>query len=309
MPADTRELTVLAVARADEPLSVGLFCIRNRAAPLVQLDVDEHGSTRFIVRDSKSQTLRATTRCVLGAKTLFGGVLSKTDDAAGQISAIFGSEQEPGTSGDFASPLIDSGAWIGGMVVPGRDPFFFKGAIYELLVYDRALGEAELKAVTECLKKKHHLKEPGSPFEDTWNVLATPRPTGPVAEELETDVCVIGGGSGGLGAAVAAARKGARVVLIERQERLGGTGANAYVANWEPGPGCEIAAEIFERMKAIDGAGVARGCRMCRHQCRSIDARILDSTSDPTVERTARRRRRSAVSAGSRRGHDFQTSG
>ena len=48
-------------------------------------------------------------------------------------------------------------------------------------------------------------------------------------------------------------------MLVERQKRLGGTGANAYVANWEPGPGCKIAEEIFQRMKAIDGAGVARG--------------------------------------------------
>ena len=259
LPADSRELTVLAVARADEALSVGLFCIRNASVPLVQLDVDEHAGSRFIVRDDQSRTLSATTTCVLGVKALFGGILSRTDDAVGEVRVIFGSNQEPGTRAAFSGPLIDSGAWIGGMVVPGRDPFFFKGAIAELAVYDRALDEAELKRATECLKKKHELKEPSSPFEDTWNVLATEPATGPVVEEFEADVCVIGGGSGGVGAAVAAARKGARVVLIERQERLGGTGANAYVANWEPGPGCAIAKEIFERMKAIDGAGVARG--------------------------------------------------
>ena len=258
LPADSRELTVLAVGRADEASSIGLFCIRNAAVPLVQLDVDEHGNSRFIVRDAQSRTLRATTTCILGAKTLFGGILSRTDDAVGEVSVIFGSDQEPGTSGAFSSPLVDSGAWIGGLVVPGRKPLFFKGAICELVVYDHALDEAELKAATESLKKRHQLKEPSSIFKDTWNVLASPRPTGPVAEELEADVCVIGGGSGGVGAAVAAARKGARVVLIERQERLGGTGANAYVANWEPGPGCGIAREIFERMKAVGGAGVAR---------------------------------------------------
>ena len=259
LPAEARELTVLAVGRAEEPLSIGLFSIRNASVPLLQLDVDEQGDTRFIVRDGKSQTLRATTRCVLGVKTLFGGLLTRTDDAVGEVSVIFGSDQEPGTRAAFSSPVIDSGAWIGGLVVPGRAPLFFKGAIYELAVYDRALDEAELKAATECLKKKHKLRDPSTPFEDTWNVLATQRATQPVAEELEADVCVVGGGSAGIGAAVAAARKGARVVLIERQKRLGGTGANAYVANWEPGPGCEIAREIFQRMKAIDGAGVARG--------------------------------------------------
>ena len=259
LPADSRELTVLAVARADEALSVGLMCIRNAVVPLVQLDVDEHCSTRFIIRDDQSRTLSATTRCILGAKALFGGILSRTNDAVGEVSVIFGSNEEPGNMAAFSSPLIDSGAWIGGLVVPGRDPLFFKGAISELVVYDRALDEADLKQATECLKKRHALKEPKSPFEDTWNVLATERAAGPVAEEFEADVCVIGGGSAGVGAAVAAARKGARVVLIERQQRLGGTGANAYVANWEPGPGCAIAREIFERMKAIDGAGVARG--------------------------------------------------
>jgi hypothetical protein len=78
-------------------------------------------------------------------------------------------------------------------------------------------------------------------------------------DEIETDVCVVGAGSAGIGAAVAAARRGARVVLIEREARLGGTGTNAYVANWEPGPGCSLAEEIYLRMKADGGAGVATG--------------------------------------------------
>ena len=259
LAADSRELTVLGVARAEREMSVGLLSIRNASVPLIQLDVDEHGNTRFVVRDKQSRTLIATTTCILGAKTLFGGVLSRTDGGTGEVRVIFGSKQEPGTRAEFSSPLIDSGAWIGGLVVPGREPMFFKGAISELLVYNRALGEEELKQAAECLKKRHQLKEPRSTFEDTWNVLATERATGPVVEELETDVCVVGGGSAGVGAAVAAARKGARVVLVERQKRLGGTGANAYVANWEPGPGCKIAEEIFQRMKAIDGAGVAQG--------------------------------------------------
>jgi hypothetical protein len=45
----------------------------------------------------------------------------------------------------------------------------------------------------------------------------------------ETDIVVIGGGSAGLCAAIAAARTGARVVLIERSERLGGMGTLAKV--------------------------------------------------------------------------------
>lgn len=39
---------------------------------------------------------------------------------------------------------------------------------------------------------------------------------------IETDVLVIGGGSAGFGAAVAAARNGAKTLLIEREQMLGG---------------------------------------------------------------------------------------
>jgi hypothetical protein len=72
-------------------------------------------------------------------------------------------------------------------------------------------------------------------------------PEAPV-RELQADVCVVGGGSGGIGAAVAAARAGARVLLVERERILGGTSTAGYVINWEPGPGCDIAREIVERL-------------------------------------------------------------
>jgi FAD-dependent oxidoreductase family protein len=256
---DARELTILGVGQADAHSSVGLFSIRNAAMPLIQLDVDENGSVRFIVRDKESRTLAASTHCVLGARTLFGGILAAKDAHTGSTEVLFGSDVEPGKTGEFSSPLIDSGGWIGGLVIPGRKPMFWQGTISEILVYDRALSEEELAQAAAHLTQKYDLQEPTSPFEDHWNVLKSPRPKAPVTEEIETDVCVIGGGSAGAGAAIAAARRGAKVVLVERQARLGGTGANAYVANWEPGPGGPIAKEIYQRMKAIDGAGVAEG--------------------------------------------------
>ena len=43
------------------------------------------------------------------------------------------------------------------------------------------------------------------------------------------DVLVAGGGPGGIGAAYAAARAGARVLLVEKQGRLGGMMVNALV--------------------------------------------------------------------------------
>ena len=44
-----------------------------------------------------------------------------------------------------------------------------------------------------------------------------------------TDIAVIGGGSAGICAAVAAAREGAKVILLERSDRLGGMGTLAMV--------------------------------------------------------------------------------
>ena len=93
---------------------------------------------------------------------------------------------------------------------------------------------------------------------DSWNALDQQRANVEPARELEADVCVVGAGSAGVAAAITAAREGAQVALVERQKKLGGTGTNAYVSNWEGGPGDAIARELFERMKAAGGAGVAK---------------------------------------------------
>jgi hypothetical protein len=274
LPREARELTVLAVGHANRPSSIGLFSIRNAARPLIQLDVDEHANARFIVRDGQSRTLSATTPCVLNARTIFGGILraAETTPKMGQAPAIhapepvpfsvqvlFGAERKTGGSGPLASPLIDQGVWIGALSVPGMKAYAWEGSIAEILVYDRALNEKELERAVGYLTVKHQLRPPVPPFfADSWNVLTAERADEPVAEELQADVCIVGGGSGGVGAAIAAAREGARVVLVERQRRLGGTGVNAMVSSWEPGPGCSIAEELFQRMRAIGGAGVAR---------------------------------------------------
>jgi len=51
------------------------------------------------------------------------------------------------------------------------------------------------------------------------------------------DLAVIGGGSGGFGAALAAARGGLRVLMAERGPMLGGNSTLAGVNTWEPGVG------------------------------------------------------------------------
>ena len=78
-------------------------------------------------------------------------------------------------------------------------------------------------------------------------------------QAIETDVCVVGGGSGGIGAALAAARAGAKCVLVEKMGLLGGTGTSAYVCHWGPGPGDEFAEEIYDRLtKVPDAVGITR---------------------------------------------------
>ena len=71
----------------------------------------------------------------------------------------------------------------------------------------------------------------------------------------KVDVAVIGGGSAGYPAAIAAARLGAKVLLIERQPMIGGTGPNAFVTEFLS---CEnlsgIMKEVAERLGAQGGA-------------------------------------------------------
>jgi len=70
------------------------------------------------------------------------------------------------------------------------------------------------------------------------------------SETLKTDVCVIGGGSGGVGAALSAARAGAKVVLLECESILGGTSTNAWVHTWEPVSGADgLPREIYGGME------------------------------------------------------------
>lgn len=112
------------------------------------------------------------------------------------------------------------------------------------------------------------------------------------------DIVVIGGGSAGLCAAVGAARKGARVVLLERSDRLGGMGTLAKVHTfcglYHPdtslpprfaNPG--LPAEIESRMRSLTGvAPVLMGRVFVLLQDPEAFARIArDLTeNEPTLE-------------------------
>ena len=72
------------------------------------------------------------------------------------------------------------------------------------------------------------------------------------------ELAVIGGGSGGFGAALAAARLGVDVVLVERADCLGGTAVRGGVNCWEPGVGgTGIPFELYLRlMRQPNAVGV-----------------------------------------------------
>lgn len=63
------------------------------------------------------------------------------------------------------------------------------------------------------------------------------------------DLVVIGGGSGGMGAAVTAGREGLKTLWVEKERLLGGTGVNAWVNVWQPSYGLSrLAPEIAARL-------------------------------------------------------------
>lgn len=69
------------------------------------------------------------------------------------------------------------------------------------------------------------------------------------------DLVVIGAGSGGIGAALSAARLGLNVLLLERQDRIGGNAAQSGVSVWEMGVGgTGIPFDIYKRLKKIPAA-------------------------------------------------------
>ncbi len=84
--------------------------------------------------------------------------------------------------------------------------------------------------------------------------------------ELNCELCVIGGGSGGIGAALAAARHGVDTLLVEKESILGGTSTIGGVNCWEPVAGATgIPYDIYRELTRIPhAAGIySKG----RHQC------------------------------------------
>jgi hypothetical protein len=112
-------------------------------------------------------------------------------------------------------------------------------------------------------------------------------------ERLRTEVCVIGGGSGGIGAALAAARGGAQVVLLEREAILGGTSTNAWVHTWEPVSGADgIPRELYEKMKqdplAVSQPDYSVASRRRGGKCLPFEPRALNYAAREMLQATGR---------------------
>lgn len=85
--------------------------------------------------------------------------------------------------------------------------------------------------------------------------------------EIKCQLCVVGGGSGGIGAALAAARLGVNTILIEKESMLGGTSTFSGVNCWEPVAGATgIPYDIYNELKKIPKAvGIYSMGRHCCH--------------------------------------------
>ena len=84
-------------------------------------------------------------------------------------------------------------------------------------------------------------------------------PIAGVSARMNCDVAVVGGGSAGFAAAWSAAKRGANVVLVEREDALGGTSTIGGVSSWEPVCGARGLPElVYERLKKEGQAGVYR---------------------------------------------------
>ena len=78
----------------------------------------------------------------------------------------------------------------------------------------------------------------------------SPRGAETESNTLRCELAVIGGGSAGFGAALAAARRGVDVILVEQADCLGGNSVRSGVNCWEMGAGgTGIPFELYKRLK------------------------------------------------------------
>lgn len=107
-------------------------------------------------------------------------------------------------------------------------------------------------------------------------------------KEGRFDLIIIGAGSGGIGVAIAAGRLGLKVLLLEKNSRLGGNAAVSGVSVWEMGVGgTGIPFDIYRRMKKErDAIGIYSFNRHCAWKNENGTSQFppgADLTIDPTL--------------------------
>ena len=105
----------------------------------------------------------------------------------------------------------------------------------------------------------------------------------PVLQEV--DVVVVGGSSGGVAAAVEAARSGARVFVVAPRPYLGEDLCASYRLWLEPGeePGSDLAREVFKPTVVPAPAFIGRGLRFQYTADKPASARHPDSQAEPRL--------------------------
>ncbi len=100
------------------------------------------------------------------------------------------------------------------------------------------------------------------------------------------DLVIVGGGSGGVGAAIAATRKGVKTLIVDQQKMLGGTSVTGGVNVWEMGVGgTGIPFEIYLQMKKIpNSVGIYSWGRHFCHQDKFYWPHAMDKVNFPGGE-------------------------
>lgn len=86
-------------------------------------------------------------------------------------------------------------------------------------------------------------------------------------DEMHYDVCIVGGGAGGVSCAYALKNSGLKVVLVEEQPFLGGTHTQGYVSSLVPAPSPLFIKDVFFELMEKDQACMSVG----EHQPMSKD--------------------------------------